>query len=101
MLLVLLVIAIIYKLIQASVLLSQKVILNPISKNQKMIYYYLFTTTKAEKQENKHGAVAADHTDCSLIGTSILHKGGNAVDAAVAATLCMTVVAPHKTGLGG
>ncbi|XP_035733698.1 glutathione hydrolase 7-like isoform X2 [Vespa mandarinia] len=35
------------------------------------------------------------------IGTKILRKGGNAIDAAIAATVCMTVVAPHKTGLGG
>ena len=48
-----------------------------------------------------HGAVATDYTNCSQIGTKILRKGGNAIDAAVAATICMTVVAPHKTGLGG
>ena len=49
---------------------------------------------------NIHGAVATDYTNCSLIGTKILRRGGNAIDAAVAATLCMAVVAPHKTGLG-
>ncbi|XP_014482015.1 PREDICTED: gamma-glutamyltransferase 7-like [Dinoponera quadriceps] len=48
-----------------------------------------------------HGAVATDYSNCSQIGTKILRKLGNAVDAAVAATICMTVVAPHKTGLGG
>ncbi|XP_033215716.1 glutathione hydrolase 7-like isoform X2 [Belonocnema kinseyi] len=48
-----------------------------------------------------HGAVATDYTNCSQIGTKILRKGGNAIDAAVAATVCMTVVAPHKTGIGG
>lgn len=48
-----------------------------------------------------HGAVATDYTNCSQIGTKILRKGGNAIDAAIAATICMTVVAPHKTGLGG
>ncbi|XP_048506673.1 glutathione hydrolase 1 proenzyme-like [Athalia rosae] len=51
--------------------------------------------------ERGHGAVATDYKDCSEIGTNILRKGGNAVDAAIAATVCMTVVSPHKTGLGG
>lgn len=31
----------------------------------------------------------------------MLKKNGNAVDAAVASTLCMGVVNPHITGLGG
>lgn len=48
-----------------------------------------------------HGAVATDYSNCSQIGTKILARLGNAVDAAVAATVCMAVVAPHKTGLGG
>ncbi|XP_051156544.1 glutathione hydrolase 6-like isoform X2 [Leptopilina boulardi] len=48
-----------------------------------------------------HGAVASDYTNCSQIGTKILRKGGNSIDAAIAATICMTVVAPHITGLGG
>ncbi|XP_011873692.1 PREDICTED: gamma-glutamyltranspeptidase 2-like [Vollenhovia emeryi] len=48
-----------------------------------------------------HGAVATDYSNCSQIGTKILARLGNAVDAAVAATICMAVVAPHKTGLGG
>ncbi|KAL7288659.1 hypothetical protein TKK_0017390 [Trichogramma kaykai] len=49
---------------------------------------------------NIHGAVATDYTNCSQIGTKILRKGGNALDAAIAATLCMSVVAPHKASLG-
>ncbi|XP_012537944.1 glutathione hydrolase 7-like isoform X2 [Monomorium pharaonis] len=48
-----------------------------------------------------HGAVATDYSNCSQIGTKILARLGNAIDAAVAATICMALVAPHKTGLGG
>lgn len=48
-----------------------------------------------------HGSVATDNAECSTIGTDILKSGGNAVDAAVASTLCMGVVNPHVTGLGG
>ena len=35
------------------------------------------------------------------VGNDILGEGGNAVDAAVAATFCMAAVAPHVTGIGG
>lgn len=48
-----------------------------------------------------HGSVATDSTNCSTLGTNILKKNGNAVDAAVASTFCMGVVNPHITGLGG
>ncbi|XP_049781974.1 glutathione hydrolase 7-like isoform X1 [Schistocerca cancellata] len=52
-------------------------------------------------QFTPHGSVATDSIECSTIGTDILKKGGNAVDAAVAATLCLGVVNLHVTGLGG
>ncbi|XP_069693298.1 glutathione hydrolase 7-like [Periplaneta americana] len=48
-----------------------------------------------------HGSVATDNQNCSIIGTDVLKRGGNAVDAAVAATFCLGVVNPHVTGLGG
>ena len=43
----------------------------------------------------------ADHPDCTSLGNDVLGQGGNAVDAAVAASFCMAAVAPHVTGLGG
>ena len=43
----------------------------------------------------------SDHPSCSSIGSSILALGGNAVDASVAASLCLTVALPHSVGLGG
>jgi hypothetical protein len=42
--------------------------------------------------EAKHGAVATEHETCSGTGVHILKAGGNAVDAAIAATLCIGVV---------
>ena len=47
------------------------------------------------------GDVVTDHPNCSDIGASILRDGGNAVDAAVGAALCLAVAAPHRAGLGG
>ena len=34
-------------------------------------------------------AVATDNTECSIVGKKILTKGGSAVDAAIAALLCL------------
>ncbi|KAK7305961.1 hypothetical protein VNO77_43874 [Canavalia gladiata] len=47
------------------------------------------------------GAVATDDRRCSRIGMNVLRKGGHAVDAAVAAALCLGVVSPASSGLGG
>lgn len=40
----------------------------------------------------RHGAVASENHRCSSIGVDILKDGGNAVDAAIAATFCTGVV---------
>lgn len=51
--------------------------------------------------ESEKGVVAADDGRCSEIGASMLRQGGHAVDAAVAAALCLGVVYPMSSGIGG
>ncbi|MBV9603768.1 MAG: gamma-glutamyltransferase [Solirubrobacterales bacterium] len=47
------------------------------------------------------GAVAAANHLASTAGLAMLERGGNAVDAAIAAGAVMAVTSPHMCGLGG
>ena len=46
-------------------------------------------------------AVAADEPRCSAVGNATLSAGGTAVDAAVSTALCLGVLHPHSSGVGG
>jgi len=48
-----------------------------------------------------HWMITADHPLAAQSGASVLEAGGNAVDAAVAASMIMSVVRPHMCGIGG
>jgi gamma-glutamyltranspeptidase/glutathione hydrolase len=49
----------------------------------------------------KFGIVATSQTLASQAGAMILDRGGNAIDAAIAANVTLGVVQPESNGIGG
>lgn len=59
------------------------------------------TQSSVASQIFHQGAVVTDAARCTSLGIEVLSKQGSSVDAAVAAALCLGIVAPHSSGLGG
>ncbi|KAI4882841.1 hypothetical protein NFI96_023501 [Prochilodus magdalenae] len=47
------------------------------------------------------GAVVTDVARCTSLGFDVLGKQGSSVDAAIAAALCLGIIHPHASGIGG
>ncbi len=54
-----------------------------------------------KKVNGRKGAVVSAHPLASMVGLSILKKGGNAIDAAIATQLALAVVYPGAGNIGG
>ncbi|XP_048034744.1 glutathione hydrolase 7 [Megalobrama amblycephala] len=54
-----------------------------------------------DPQVYNQAAVVTDVAHCTSLGFDVLGKQGSSVDAAIAASLCLGIIHPHTSGIGG
>uniref|UniRef100_A0A8C2H2Z2 Glutathione hydrolase n=1 Tax=Cyprinus carpio TaxID=7962 RepID=A0A8C2H2Z2_CYPCA len=54
-----------------------------------------------DPQVYNQAAVVTDVARCTSLGFDVLGKKGSSVDAAIAASLCLGIIHPHTSGIGG
>lgn len=54
-----------------------------------------------DPQVFNQGAVVTDVVQCTSLGFEVLAKQGSSVDAAITAALCLGIIHPHTSGIGG
>ena len=62
--------------------------------------YHTWSVRKPQV-ESHGGVISTQHYEASRVGCEILARGGNAMDAAIAAVFALSVVEPWLSGLGG
>ncbi|OBX27178.1 gamma-glutamyltranspeptidase/glutathione hydrolase [Gelidibacter algens] len=62
---------------------------------------FLCSTTSFAQTYGKNGMVVSDNVVASQVGTDILKKGGNAIDASVATAFALAVTHPQAGNIGG
>jgi len=69
----------------------------------KFLFLSLFLLALSLKAQTyaKNGMVVSDHKIASEVGTEILKKGGNAIDASVATAFALAVTHPQAGNIGG
>ncbi|CAB3397466.1 unnamed protein product [Caenorhabditis bovis] len=72
----------------------------PNSSESETLYKWPGPSNSTQKKFEK-AAITCDNAACSKIGGDILNKGGNAIEAAIAAMFCLGVVNPQSSGIGG
>ena len=66
-----------------------------------LVFAFLQSTAGGQTIQSSAGLVVADSELASQAGMEILRRGGNAVDAAIATALALSVVDQASSGLGG
>ena len=64
-------------------------------------HHHLMSTSRRSPVLCRHGCVACNQPLAADAGISVLKRGGNAADAAVAVAAALNVTQPCSTGLGG